>query len=172
MFVNCFHHLEIDFVFGRRLEKTASCTRKIFLPNQAANSISLLTLQRYKKYPYEPSILSIYFRFISNVKIGGREVYHAPLHHAPFPNRENHKFYIIFYIIYILYKIYSIYYHTSATHQISQMVQWCMVHPSHGDRHAESHGDRHAVMRCITACLSFTFAPRNQSWFKCEGCLK
>ena len=21
-------------------------------------------------------------------------------------------------------------------------------------------------------CLSFTFAPRNQSWFKCEGCLK
>ena len=128
MFVNCFHHLEIDFVFGRRLEKTASCTRKIFLPNQAANSISLLTLQRYKKYPYEPSILSIYFRFISNVKIGGREVYHAPLHHAPFPNRESHKFYIIFYIIYILYKIYSIYYHTSATHQISQMVQWCMVH--------------------------------------------
>ena len=128
MFVNCFHHLEVDFVFGRRLEKTASCTRKNFLPKQAANSISLLTLQRYKKYPYEPSILSIYFRFISNVKIVGREVYHAPLHHAPFPNRENHKFYIIFYIIYILYKIYSIYYHTSATHQISQMVQWCMVH--------------------------------------------
>ena len=145
MFVNCFHHLEIDFVFGRRLEKTASCTRKIFLPNQAANSISLLTLQRYKKYPYEPSILSIYFRFISNVKIGGREVYHAPLHHAPFPNRENHKFYIIFYIIYILYKIYSIYYHTSATHQISQMVQWCMVHVAPLTR-GHSHVDRHAVM--------------------------
>ena len=135
MFVNCFHHLEIDFVFGRRLEKTASCTRKIFLPNQAANSISLLTLQRYKKYPYEPSILSIYFRFISNVKIGGREVYHAPLHHAPFPNRENHKFYIIFYIIYILYIVYI------TTHQ--QHIKfhkwcngaWCTLHPSHGDTH-------------------------------------
>ena len=24
----------------------------------------------------------------------------------------------------------------------------------------------------VTYRLSFTFAPRNQSWFKCEGCLK
>ena len=31
---------------------------------------------------------------------------------------------------------------------------------------------KEAALRSIKECLSFTFAPRNQSWFKCEGCLK
>ena len=28
------------------------------------------------------------------------------------------------------------------------------------------------IAAVIPKYLSFTFAPRNQSWFKCEGCLK